>query len=186
MTRETSPAPRIPIRAVGPRACPPSRPSCGRVDRESSCPVVPGLSGVTTSDINNRGWISGFGGPFGFGHAAAWKPNGSTYTPIDMGLLPGTTSSNAIGIDDNNRAVGYASTSSGGSIPFMWTEAGGMVNLITLGFPAETPLGISPGGTVATAGHWYHLGDPGSVIALDTSSYGLRSGELYGRDQRRG
>ena len=41
-----------------------------------------------------------------------------------------------------------------------------MVNLVTQGFPAETPLGISPGGTVATVGHWYHLGDPGSVIAL--------------------
>ena len=80
-------------------------------------PSLPGFSGVTTSDINNRGWISGFGGLFGFGHAAVWKPNGSTYTPIDMGLLPGTTSSNAIGIDDNNRAVGYASTSSGGSTP---------------------------------------------------------------------
>ena len=53
-------------------------------------PSVPGLSGVTTSDINNLGWISGFGGLLGFGHAAAWKPNGSTYTPIDMGLLPGT------------------------------------------------------------------------------------------------
>ena len=129
-------------------------------------PNVPGLSGVTTSDINNLGWISGFGGLLGFGHAAAWKPNGSTYTPMDMGLLPGTTSSNAIGIDDNNRAVGYASTSSGVQTPFMWTEAGGMVNLITQGFPVETPLGISPGGTVATVGHWYHLGDPGSVIAL--------------------
>jgi hypothetical protein len=41
-----------------------------------------------------------------------------------------------------------------------------MVNLITQGFPGETPLGISPGGTVATVGHWYHLGDPGSVITL--------------------
>jgi hypothetical protein len=129
-------------------------------------PSVPGLSGVTTSDINNLGWISGFGGLLGFGHAAAWKPNGSTYTPIDMGLLPGTHDSIAIGIDDNNRAVGYAATSSGIQTPFMWTEAGGMVNLITQGFPGETPLGISPGGTVATVGHWYHLGDPGSVITL--------------------
>ena len=41
-----------------------------------------------------------------------------------------------------------------------------MVNLITQGFPGETPLGISPGGTVATVGHWYHLGDLGSVLAL--------------------
>ena len=136
-------------------------------------PSVPGFSDATTSDINNLGWISGFGGLLGFGHAAAWKPNGSTYTPIDMGLLPGTHDSIAIGIDDNNRAVGYASTSSGIQTPFMWTEAGGMINLITQGFPGETPLGISPGGTVATVGHWYHLGDPGSVLALNSPPSGF-------------
>ena len=136
-------------------------------------PSVPGLSGVNSSDINNLGWISGFGGPLGFGHAAAWKPNGNTYTPIDMGLLPGTHDSIAIGIDDNNRAVGYASTSSGVKTPFVWTETGGMVNLITQGFPGETPLGISPGGTVATVGHWYHLGDPGSVITLTSPPSGF-------------
>jgi len=136
-------------------------------------PGVPGLSGVTSTDINNLGWISGFGGPLGFGHAAAWKPSGSTYTPIDMGLLPGTHDSIAIGIDDNNRAVGYASTSSGFQTPFMWTETGGMVNLVTQGFPGETPLGISPGGTVATVGHWYHLGDPGSVITLTSPPSGF-------------
>jgi len=136
-------------------------------------PGVPGLSGVTTSDINNLGWISGFGGPLGFGHAAAWKPSGNTYTPLDMGLLPGTHDSIAIGIDDNNRAVGYASTSSGVKTPFVWTETGGMVNLVTQGFPGETPLGISPGGTVATVGHWYHLGDPGSVITLTSPPNGF-------------
>ena len=150
----------------GSSCLPPLEPVVWKGGERIVLPSVPGLSGVTTSDINNLGWISGFGGPLGFGHAAAWKPNGSTYTPIDMGLLPGTHDSIAIGIDDNNRAVGYASTSSGVQTPFMWTEAGGMVNLVTQGFPAETPLGISPGGTVATVGHWYHLGDPGSVIAL--------------------
>ena len=147
----------------GSSCLPPLEPVVWKGGERIVLPGVPGLTGVSTSDINNLGRISGFGGPLGFGHAAAWKPNGSTYTPIDMGLLPGTHDSIAIGIDDNNRAVGYASTSSGGNTPFMWTEAGGMVNLITQGFPAETPLGISPGGTVATVGHWYHLGDPGSV-----------------------
>ena len=150
----------------GSSCLPPLEPVVWKGGERIVLPNVPGLSGVTTSDINNLGWISGFGGPLGFGHAAAWKPNGSTYTPIDMGLLPGTHDSIAIGIDDNNRAVGYASTSSGIKTPFMWTETGGMVNLVMQGFPAETPLGISPGGTVATVGHWYHLGDPGSVIAL--------------------
>ena len=157
----------------GSSCLPPLEPVVWKGGERIVLPSVPGLSGVTTSDINNLGWISGFGGLLGFGHAAAWKPNGSTYTPIDMGLLPGTTSSIAIGIDDNNRAVGYASTSSGVKTPFMWTEAGGMVNLITQGFPAETPLGISPGGTVATVGHWYHLGDPGSVIALTSPPSGF-------------
>ena len=154
----------------GSSCLPPLEPVVWKGGERIVLPSVPGLSGVTTSDINNLGWISGFGGLLGFGHAAAWKPNGSTYTPIDMGLLPGTHDSIAIGIDDNNRAVGYASTSSGVKTPFMWTETGGMVNLITQGFPGETPLGISPGGTVATVGHWYHLGDPGSVIALTLSS----------------
>lgn len=136
-------------------------------------PSVPGLSGATANDINNQGWICGFGGTFGFGHAAAWKPNGSSYTAIDMGLLPGTTSSNAIGLDDTNRAVGYATASSGFETPFVWTEAGGMANLVTQGFPNERPLGISPGGTVATIAHWYHLGDPGSVMTLTTPPSGF-------------
>ena len=108
-------------------------------------PSVPGLSGVTTSDINNQGWISGFGGLFGFGHAAAWKPNGSTYTPIDMGLLPGTTSSSTLGIDDTNRAVGCASPGTG-CIPFIWTEADGMIDLTTLGFPSRPAARAQPRG----------------------------------------
>ena len=60
-------------------------------------PSVPGLSGVTTSDINNLGWISGFGGSFGLGDVAAWRPNGSTYTPIDMGCCRGPQARTRLG-----------------------------------------------------------------------------------------
>ncbi len=148
----------------GSSCLPPLEPVVWKGGERIVLPNLPGLTGVTPSDINNMGWVSGFGGSFGFGHAGAWKPNGSTFTPIDMGLLPGTTSSNAIGLDDSNRAVGYATASSGTETPFVWTEAGGMMNLVTQGFPGERPLGISPGGSVATVGHWYHLGDPGSVL----------------------
>ena len=49
-----------------------------------------------------------------------------------------------------------------------------MVNLTTLGFPPETPLGISPGERVATVGHWYRLDDPGSVTALPAPPGGFR------------
>ena len=55
----------------------------------------------------------------------------------------------------------------------MWTEAGGMVDLSTLGFPPEQPLGISPGGTVATHDHWYTLDDPGSVTAVTPAPSGF-------------
>jgi len=48
-----------------------------------------------------------------------------------------------------------------------------MVSLITQGFHAETPLGISQGGVVATVGHWYHLGDPGSVVTLTSPPRGF-------------
>jgi hypothetical protein len=83
-----------------------------------------------------------------------------------LGAPSGFRNPRAIGIDDTNRVVGYATASSGFGTPFMWTEAGGMIDLTKQGFPNETPLGISRGGTVATYGHWYHLGDSASVTAM--------------------
>ncbi len=136
-------------------------------------PDLAGFSGATVNDINNKGWVCGFAGLFGFGHAAAWKPNGNSYTPIDMGVLPGTSSSNAIGLDDSNRAVGYSTATSGFETPFLWTEAVGITNLVNQGFPNERPLGISPGGKVATIAHWYDLGDPASVMTMPPAPRGL-------------
>ncbi len=132
-------------------------------------PTVPGLTGITLAGMNNLGWIVGFAGyPYTTTHAVVWKPVGNSYVAIDLGNLPGKTISTATGIDDLGRVVGWSTTQNfpPSGAPFMWTEAGGMVNLATLGFPNEQPLGISPGGTVATYGFWYRLGDPGSVIAL--------------------
>jgi len=129
-------------------------------------PSVPGFTGTAVTDINKKAWISGSAGVFGFTDAVVWEPNGNTYTAIDLGVLPGTAHSVAVGIDDTNRVVGYVTALSGFQTPFMWTEAGGMVDLTKQGFPNEIPLGISSGGTVATYGHWYHLGDPASVTAL--------------------
>ncbi len=132
-------------------------------------PTVPGLSGITLTDINNQGWICGFAGLLSTTtHAVVWKPNGNTYTAIDLGNLPGKTISTAIGIDDFGRVVGWSTTQNfpPTGAPFMWTEAGGMIDLTTLGFPNESPLGISPGGTVAVYGYWYRLDDPGSINAI--------------------
>ena len=132
-------------------------------------PSVPGLSGITVRSINSDGWITGFAGfPNTTTHAVVWKPQGETYAAIDLGTLPGTTISDAVGIDDLGRVVGTSVTANfppTGS-PFVWTESAGMVDLTAQGFPDETPLAISPGGAVATAFTWYRLGDPGSVVLM--------------------
>jgi hypothetical protein len=41
-----------------------------------------------------------------------------------------------------------------------------MIDLSAQGFPNESPIAISPGGTVALSSSWYRLGDPSSVVSL--------------------
>lgn len=141
-------------------------------------PTIPGLTGITVRSLNADGWIAGFAGfPGTTTHAVAWKPNGSSYSAIDLGFLPGTTSSSAVGIDNFGRVVGWSTTTNfppNGS-PFMWTEAGGLVDLSALGFPDESPIAISPGGTVGTVTAWYKLDDPASATLLPPppSGFGL-------------
>ena len=134
---------------------------------------LPGLSAfssVTVRGINASGWVAGFAGDptTGAARALVWKPAGGGYTVIDLGVLPGTTSSWAAGIDDLGRVVGYSTTGTlpSTAAPFVWTEAIGLVDLAAQGFPNESPLAVSPGGTVATSGYWYRLGDLNSVTAL--------------------
>lgn len=140
---------------------------------------TPSLTPIVLADINNNGWITGYVGVPGLTtHAVVWKPSGTTYTAIDIGALPGHTISTANAIDDLNRVVGCSTPSASGcaSGPFLWTEAGGIVSLTSLGFPAEAPCGMSPGGTVATSGYWYRLGDPGSVTSMPPPPPGFGAG----------
>ena len=142
-------------------------------------PTIPGLTGITVTGINNLGWICGWAGyPYTITHAVVWKPNGSTYDAIDLGNLPGKNVSTATGIDDLGRVVGWSTTQNFPPVgaPFMWTEADGIVNLADQGFPNEQPLGISPGGSVATFGYWYHLGDPSSAVPMPAAPLGFGGG----------
>ncbi|MDH4070549.1 MAG: T9SS type A sorting domain-containing protein [Ignavibacteria bacterium] len=138
-------------------------------------PVVSFSSYIYPVDINNQGWIAGSAGfPGTTTHAVVWKPVGNSYEAIDIGNLPGKTVSYATGIDEAGRVVGWSTTLNfpPSGAPFMWTEAGGMVDLSGMGFPNEAPLGISPGGTVATYNYWYNIADAGSVNALTTAPSG--------------
>lgn len=156
----------------GPFCVPPQETVAWKAGRRIVLPSLPGFDGTSVTGINNRGWISGSAGVFGFTHAVVWKPKGDGYAAIDLGLLPGTAHAVATGIDDSNRVVGYATNTSGFQTPFVWTKSGGMVDLSAQGFPNEIPLGVSRGGTVATYGYWYRLGEPGSVTAMAAAPEG--------------
>lgn len=134
-------------------------------------PEVPGRPALEVHGISAAGWVVGAASPGYPGidsHAVVWKPVRGSYQAIDLGVLPGTTLSTAIGIDASNRVVGYSVTQTfpPSGAPFLWTEADGMLDLTSLGFPNESPLAISPGGTVALSGSWYRLDDPGSVTPM--------------------
>jgi len=138
-------------------------------------PLVPGFSAASNypTYINNQGLIAGYAGiPGATTHAAIWTPSGASYIAQDLGVFPGATSADVYGLDDLGRMVGW-STAGGAiptfAVPYMWTQAGGFVNLAALGYPNEIPGGMSPGGkVVTTGGHWYQLGNPASVVALPT------------------
>jgi probable HAF family extracellular repeat protein len=142
-------------------------------------PDLPGFTGIHVRAINKQGWVVGFAGwPYTPTRAVLWKPNGLAYEIINLGVLPGTNSSEAIGVDDLGRVVGWSTTTNfppTGS-PFVWTEAEGMVDLSAQGFPDEIPLAVSPGGSVATAAAWYRLEDPGSVSFLPPAPPGFAVG----------
>jgi len=161
----------------GPFCLPPNDTVVWRGGLRIVLPSVPGLSGVYPSSINNQGWVSGFAGiPGTTTRAVVWKPTGNTYVAIDLGLLPGTTISNAAGIDDLGRVVGWSYTPFVNGAAFVWTEADGMQDLSAQGFPAEQPLAISPGGSVATLTTWYKLDDPNSVVMMPPPPQGYALG----------
>jgi hypothetical protein len=137
--------------------------------------VLPPVPGYPTSSqypfyINNQGMIGGVvGTPGSMTHAAVWTPNSTGYTARDLGVLPGMSSADVSGIDDEGRMVGW--TTLGGAIPsaaapFMWSQATGMVDLKAYGYPNEKPAAISPGGKVVTWNFWYQLGNPSSAVPL--------------------
>jgi len=139
-------------------------------------PVPAGLSDMRVSGINAQGWVAGSAAlANGRRHAVVWKRMGGGYAATDLGTLPGTSISDAIGIDDVGRVVGWSTTADfppNGS-PFVWTAAGGMVDLSSQGFPDEQPLALSPGGTVATPGFWFRLGDVASVAPMPAPPTGF-------------
>ncbi|MGB7905324.1 MAG: PKD domain-containing protein [Steroidobacteraceae bacterium] len=163
----------------GPFCLPPEEIVVWRGGNRTVLPLVPGFSSSYQYPfyINNQGLIGGEVGIIGSTtHAAVWTPNGTGYTAQDLGVLPGMSSADVAGIDDEGRMVGW--TTLGGAIPsaaapFMWSQSTGMVDLKAYGYPNERPAAISPGGKVVTWNFWYQLGNPSSAVSLPAPPRGF-------------
>lgn len=156
----------------GPFCLPPQEIVVWRGGNRVVLPLVPGFSSSYQFPffINNQGKIGGIAGiPGSMTHAAVWTPSGTSYTVQDLGVFPGTSSAEVAGIDDLGRMVGW-STQGGAiptlTVPFMWSQGTGMVDLKAQGYPNERPAAMSPGGKVVTWNFWYQLGNPASVVPL--------------------
>jgi PKD repeat protein len=156
----------------GPFCLPPQENVVWRGTNRIVLPLAPGFPSSSNYPlfINNQGVIGGeVGLPGSTTHAAVWTPSGAGYTVRDLGVFPGTSSADVAGFDDQGRMVGW-STQGGAiptlTVPFLWSQPTGMVDLKTLGYPNERPAAMSPGGKVVTWNFWYQLGNPASVVAL--------------------
>jgi len=168
-----------PDTGCGPFCLPPEEIVVWRGGNRIVLPLVPGfpIGYQYPLHINNHGLIGGEAGYIGsMTHAAVWTPNGTGYTVQDLGVFPGTSSADVRGLDDQGRMVGWSTL--GGAIPtltvpFLWSQATGMVDLKALGYPDERPAAMSPGGKVVTWSHWYQLGNPASVLPLPATPQGF-------------
>lgn len=157
-----------------PHACAPSTSTVvWRAEGRLALPALGALSPAPAA-IADDGMVVGKATDFvSASRAVVWRFVGGAYQATDLGLLPGTTSAAAVGVDASGRVIGYASSPSGAR-PFYWTAATGLVDLAAAGFPAEAVLAVSPGGVVATAAHSYQIDRLDSVRALAPPPPGYR------------
>jgi len=94
---------------------------------------------------NDDGVMVGYAaGLFANQHAFKWKPDG---TPVDLGTLPGTTTSTATDVDESGTVVGYATGTV--TTAFQVQDGGQMTALAPLaGYDCSQALRIADDGAV--------------------------------------
>jgi probable HAF family extracellular repeat protein len=101
--------------------------------------------GSTAQAINDKNQIVGRGGTSS--GAFLWE-NGSV---TDLGVLPGMSYSGAEDINESGQVVGYSGNSSGVYRGFVWTAAGGIKPLGTLGGCCSEARAINESGVITGA-----------------------------------
>lgn len=136
-----------------------------------------GAAYLSFAGINANGWVTGSAMRLDAtgGAGLVWIPraDGSGHDAQPIGQLPGFQDAMPAGIDASNRVYGLARTWFVAQDPFIWTPAGGLQSLTALGYPADPPAAVSPGGTLATATLTYRFGAPGSVSAVASPPAGF-------------
>jgi len=90
---------------------------------------------------------------------------------VDLGILPGGTASISGAVNDAGTIAGFANIPGGFYNAFMYTTAGGMVNIGTLGGSNSNANAINNSGTIA--GYAYTTGDASVAAFSYTTSGGM-------------
>jgi probable HAF family extracellular repeat protein len=119
---------------------------------------LPGYTGAEAVSIDESGAAVGYalGGAGAPGRSRAVLWGAVDRAPVDLGALPGGTSSRARDIGSDGSVVGVAS-SDRGDRAFVWTPAGGMVDLNTLvtagGLVLADAVSVNRNGDILVVGY---------------------------------
>jgi hypothetical protein len=158
------------------------RPSSRVVPTYTVTPITPGWISDTSFAINNNGAVVGQNHLKAF----AWipsAPNATTGTIHDLPSLTPTATAAGLGIDDNNRVVGWSRDSASRPNPVSWS--GNYASAQTLALRTDAvggrAVGVNSSGVVVGATGWtatdMHLARWNTDGSLD--DLGLPAGAMY-------
>jgi hypothetical protein len=90
---------------------------------------------------------------------STWQFGGGTENPLDIGALPGKNGAIPFGIGNGGHVVGASTFNTGSGMPFIWTQAGGMVAI-------PLPTGTSEGSARAVNSSGWAVGRASSAFSI--------------------